>query len=46
MKNFIKEYGLALWLSLSLAICGFGITTWQYWFIIMPAIIFGVVKGN
>ena len=37
--DFLREYGFALWLGISMAVIGFSFKTWQYWFVMVPTIL-------
>lgn len=36
MKNFLKEYGYAIWLGAALGVIGFGPFDWQTYFVLLP----------
>jgi hypothetical protein len=44
MKEFIKNYGYAMYLGGALSLLKLGFNTWEYWAIMIPMI--GLVKLN
>jgi hypothetical protein len=39
MIKFLKDYGWAIWICHWLGLLGFGVTTWQFWFIYLILVI-------
>ena len=47
MRKFLKKYGLAMFLGAGIdLICGYNFMTWQWWAIIVPAIILASWKSD